>query len=222
MKIPTQTYRHCATAQSQDIWHSRLGHISSDRLQYLISRGVLGQVKQNKVDCVSCKLSKHHALPFNNSASISSAPFDLVHSDIWGHSPTKSMSGFQYLVIFIDDYSRYVWIYLLRSLLELEQICYNFLQLWCKPSFHVRSKLFDVIMPWSIEKRTLKLFLHKTVLYFSILVLGLLNKMARPKESIVISLILFVHCLYLLPFKKCFGEKLLLLLFITLILCPLQ
>ena len=87
MKIPTQTYRHCAITQSQDIWHLILDHISSNRLQYLISRGVLGQLKQNKVDCVPCELVKRHALTFNNSASISSAPFDLVHFDIWGPPP---------------------------------------------------------------------------------------------------------------------------------------
>jgi len=49
MKIPIQTHMHCATAQSQDVWHSRLGHSSSNRLQYLISRGDLGQVQQIKL-----------------------------------------------------------------------------------------------------------------------------------------------------------------------------
>lgn len=84
MKIPIPTHMHYAAAHSPDVWHSRLGHTSSDGLQSLISRGVLGQVKQNKVDCVSCKLAKHHALPFNSGNSTSNAPFDLVHSDIWG------------------------------------------------------------------------------------------------------------------------------------------
>jgi len=27
MKIPTQTHMLCAAVQSQDVWHSRLGHI---------------------------------------------------------------------------------------------------------------------------------------------------------------------------------------------------
>ena len=95
---------HCATTILQEFWHSRLGHLCSSRLQSVISSGVLGQVQQNDIDCVSCKLAKHHALPFNNSNSHSAAPFDLVHSDIWGPSPNDTLGGSKYFVIFADDY----------------------------------------------------------------------------------------------------------------------
>nr|GEZ34513.1 Gag-Pol polyprotein [Tanacetum cinerariifolium] len=37
-----------------------------------------------------CKLAKFSALPFSNSVSSSKAPFDLVHSDVWGPSPRRS------------------------------------------------------------------------------------------------------------------------------------
>lgn len=79
-----------AVVLSQEIWHSRLGHISSSRLLIDFS-GVLGSVKHEKVDCVSWQLAKHHALPFNNNDFISVAPFDLVHSDIWVLLPIPFM-----------------------------------------------------------------------------------------------------------------------------------
>ena len=85
LNIPANGFRHssiAATVLYSDILHSRLGHICLSKLQPLITSGVLGQVRQNKVDCISCKLAKHHALPFNNNNSISNAPFDLIHSDI--------------------------------------------------------------------------------------------------------------------------------------------
>lgn len=44
----------------------------------------------------------------------SSTPFSLVHSDVWGPAPVASLFGFCYFVIFIDDYFRAIWIYLLK------------------------------------------------------------------------------------------------------------
>ncbi|GKE45884.1 gag-pol polyprotein, partial [Tanacetum coccineum] len=41
-------------------------------------------------DCSGCKLSKFSALPFSNSVYSSNAPFDLVHSDVWGPSPVST------------------------------------------------------------------------------------------------------------------------------------
>ncbi|GJY30724.1 DnaJ protein P58IPK [Tanacetum coccineum] len=44
-------------------------------------------------DCSGCKLAKFSALPFSNSFSSSNAPFDLVHSDVWGPSPVSTKGG---------------------------------------------------------------------------------------------------------------------------------
>ncbi|RVW56960.1 Retrovirus-related Pol polyprotein from transposon TNT 1-94 [Vitis vinifera] len=53
------------------LWHSRLGHAPSSRVQQLVSRGLLGSVSKDNFDCTSCQLGKQPALPFNNSDSIS-------------------------------------------------------------------------------------------------------------------------------------------------------
>ena len=70
------------TAVTSSIWHACLGHPSGSRLGSLIASGCLSRVKQEHVDCASCQLSKHLALPFSNSDFVLSAPFDLIHSDI--------------------------------------------------------------------------------------------------------------------------------------------
>ena len=80
-------------AITSSIWHAHLGHLSGSRLGSLISSGCLGHVKQEHFDCVSCQLSKHHALLFANSNFVSSASFDLIHSDIWGLAPHVTMGG---------------------------------------------------------------------------------------------------------------------------------
>ena len=39
----------------------------------------------------------------------------LVHSDVFGPIPTTSMNVSRYFMTFIDDYSRYCWIYFLNE-----------------------------------------------------------------------------------------------------------
>ena len=98
------------------LWHSHLGHVSASRLQFLASIGALGNVKSSNIsDCCGCKLAKFSALPFNKSTSVSLAPFDLVHSDVWGPSPMTTKGGSRYYVSFIDDCTRYCWVYLMKK-----------------------------------------------------------------------------------------------------------
>ena len=64
------------------LWHSRLGHSSSSRVQQLASRGLLGSVSKDNFDYTSCQLGKQPALSFNNSESISNSIFELIHFDV--------------------------------------------------------------------------------------------------------------------------------------------
>ena len=68
---------------------------------------------------MSCQLGKQSALPFNKSTSIESVPFSLVHSDVWGPASIPTMGGSCYFVIFVDDFSRFTWIYLFHKRSEL-------------------------------------------------------------------------------------------------------
>ena len=43
-----------SSSPSLSLWHSRLGHASSSRVQHLVSKGLLGLVSKDNFDCVSC------------------------------------------------------------------------------------------------------------------------------------------------------------------------
>ena len=123
------------------LWHARLGHASSSRVQQLASRGLLGSVSTENFDYVSCQLGKQPALSFNSSELISTDIFDLIHSDVWGLSPVSSIGESRYFVVFVDDYSHCTWIFHMKHRLELLQVYSNFAKM-VETQFSKRIKIF--------------------------------------------------------------------------------
>ena len=93
-------------------WHCRLGHPSSSTLHNVLHNySLLVSDSFNKKSiCVSCQLGKSKQLPFSASSRESTAPLELIHSNVWSTS-TSSLSGCLYYVIFIDDFTRFCWLY---------------------------------------------------------------------------------------------------------------
>ena len=58
------------------------------------------------------QFGKQTTLPFINSVSHVFYHFDLIHSDVRGPTPITTQGMSCYFVIFVDDFSRYTWIYL--------------------------------------------------------------------------------------------------------------
>ena len=73
-----------------------------------------------------CQLGKQTDLPFNKSVFHALSSFDFIHYDVWGPSPIPTQGGSRYFVIFVDDFSRYTWIYLFKNRSKLSQICRDF------------------------------------------------------------------------------------------------
>lgn len=76
--------------------------------------------------CSTCQMGKSSQLPFAFSFSYSSFPLELLHTDIWGYSPTPSINGSRYYVTFIDDYSRYCWLFPIQFKSQVYDIFVSF------------------------------------------------------------------------------------------------
>lgn len=102
-------------AISQDLWHHRLGHPGVHVLSSLRNKNYI-QCNRNKQSlvCQSCVFGKHIKLPFYDSISSTISPFDIIHSDLWT-SPLLSSSGHRYYVLFLDDYSNFLWTFPLST-----------------------------------------------------------------------------------------------------------
>ena len=72
------------------------------------------------LDCESCALGKMHRLPFpKQSSSRASVAHATIHTDLCGPMQEDSMGGSRYLLTFIDDYSRYSFVYFLKTKCEV-------------------------------------------------------------------------------------------------------
>ena len=68
--------------------------------------------------------------------------FDLIHSNVYGPSSVSSIGGSQYFVVFVDDYSLYSWIFLIKHHFELLQVYSNFAKM-ATTQFSKRTKIFQ-------------------------------------------------------------------------------
>ncbi|KAJ3501370.1 hypothetical protein NMY22_g18951 [Coprinellus aureogranulatus] len=126
LKPETFEPQHSAfAAQSQpshsfdiNILHRRLGHASEQRIRRMVRKGQLSVVKTvvGKLHfCEPCVLGKMKKLPFRPKARReTSAPFELIHTDLGGPVTPQTPSGFRYWMVFIDDYTRFPFICFLR------------------------------------------------------------------------------------------------------------
>jgi hypothetical protein len=95
-----------------DRWHCRLGHPSLRIISQVVQAHNLALFKnKNMAICPACRMGKSHALPFHLSPSLSKFPLELIFTDVWGPSPFPSNNGNRYYVSFIDDFSKFVWLF---------------------------------------------------------------------------------------------------------------
>ena len=98
-------------------------------------------------------------MPFNTSESISTDIFDLIHSDVWGPSSVSNIGGSRYFVVFVDDYSRYSWIFNMKYRFELLQVYSNFAKM-VETQFSKRIKFFRSDNALEYTKYAFQAILH--------------------------------------------------------------
>lgn len=74
----------------------------------------LPPLKKGTNKCQHCLVGKQHRAPFKHSTFWAKEKLDLVHTNLCG--PMRpSHSTFQYFMLFVDDFSRKMWIYCIRT-----------------------------------------------------------------------------------------------------------
>lgn len=112
----------CNAASGDDnqvkLWHRRLGHMNYQSMLKMRDSAVTG-IKFNGDDsairnCIVCCEGKQCKLKFDKSESKSNEILELIHTDLMGPIDA-SLGGAIYILTFIDDYSRKVFVRFLKS-----------------------------------------------------------------------------------------------------------
>ncbi|CAN1310245.1 Retrovirus-related Pol polyprotein from transposon TNT 1-94 [Linum perenne] len=108
--------------ESCDTWHARLGHLNSKSLKLMKKMNLLPNLLGN-IDlpkCHVCVEAKFNKKPFKTVNKRASCLLELIHSDLADFKGIESKGGKNYYITFVDDYSRYTKVYLLRTKDEAE------------------------------------------------------------------------------------------------------
>lgn len=93
------------------LWHLRLGHINSNRIQRLVKDRILDPlVLTHYLVCESSIKGKMTKRPFSAKGNRAKDLLEVVYTNVCGPMSTPVRGGFEYFITFIDDYSRYGYV----------------------------------------------------------------------------------------------------------------
>lgn len=101
------------------LWHTRLGHVNYQAMSLMSKEKMVSRIpKTIKPDafCDGCLMSKQTRKQFPVKANYSAKKMlELVHGDLCGPISPETAFGFRYFFLLVDDFSRYMWVYFLKS-----------------------------------------------------------------------------------------------------------
>ncbi|GKC36927.1 ribonuclease H-like domain-containing protein [Tanacetum coccineum] len=122
-----------ATIDESNKWHRRLGHVNFKNLNKLVKgnlvRGLPSKIFQNDHTCVACQKGKQHKASCKaKSVSSISHSLQLLHMDLFGPTSVRSLNHKTYCLVITDDFSRFSWVFFLRTKDETSGILKNFIR----------------------------------------------------------------------------------------------
>ena len=105
--------------ETSKLWHLRLGHVNYQAMHMLIKEHMvtgMPKIIQPENVCDGCLMSKQARKKFPNKTSYEARGIlDLIHGDLCGPITPETSSGYKYFFLLVDDYSRFMWVYFLKT-----------------------------------------------------------------------------------------------------------
>ncbi|GJZ85275.1 retrovirus-related pol polyprotein from transposon TNT 1-94 [Tanacetum coccineum] len=114
--------------------HRRLSHLNFDSITALAKQGLVRGLPKLKFQqdhlCSACVLgkSKKHTYKPKVEDSIQEKLY-LLHMDLCGPTRIQSINGRKYILVIINDYSRFTWAKIIRSKDEVSEFVIKFLKM---------------------------------------------------------------------------------------------
>ncbi|GJV27806.1 ribonuclease H-like domain-containing protein [Tanacetum coccineum] len=122
-----------ATSEESMLWHRRLGHVNFKNINKLVKENLVRDLPlkrfENDQTCVACLKGKQHRASCKSKAfSPITKPLYMLHMDLFGPTFVSSLMHKKYCLVVTDDYSRFSWVFFLRTKDETSEILKNFIK----------------------------------------------------------------------------------------------
>ncbi|GJR42010.1 retrovirus-related pol polyprotein from transposon TNT 1-94 [Tanacetum coccineum] len=121
-----------ATSTKSWLWHRRLSHLNFGTINDLTRLDLVDGLPKFKYGkdhlCSACERGKRKKASHPPKLVPSDhSKLELLHMDLCGPMRVASINGKRYILVIVDDYSRYTWVYFLRSKDETPEIIKKFI-----------------------------------------------------------------------------------------------
>ena len=139
-----------------NLWHRRMAHVHTTGIRDLVRKdvveGIKVDLKKDIVRCEACVYGKSTRAPIPKSGGARAVNIlDLVHTDVCGPFPVPSLGNSLYFVSFVDDRSRFAWVYPIQAKSDV----FDTFKTWLVMVENIASKRLKVLQ-WSKRLKTLQ------------------------------------------------------------------
>nr|GEX97566.1 retrovirus-related Pol polyprotein from transposon TNT 1-94 [Tanacetum cinerariifolium] len=121
-----------ASSSQSWLWHQCLSHLNFATIYNLVKNNLqsLPKMKFEKDHlCFTCEQGKIHRKHHKSkTAFASNKPLYLLHMDLCGPMRFESINEKKYVLVVVDDYSRYTWVFFLHSKYEASEVIISFIK----------------------------------------------------------------------------------------------
>nr|GEX50781.1 probable E3 ubiquitin-protein ligase RZFP34 [Tanacetum cinerariifolium] len=116
------------------LWHRRLSHLNFGAINHLARQGLVRALSKLKFEndhlCSACAMGKTKKKSHKpKSEDTNQEKLYLLHMDLYGLMRVESVNGKKYILVIVDDYSRFTWVKCLRSKDEATYFIIKFLKM---------------------------------------------------------------------------------------------
>ncbi|KAI3757912.1 hypothetical protein L6452_05456 [Arctium lappa] len=121
-----------ASLDESSLWHRRMCHMNFKTMNKLVKnnlvRGLPSKVFSCDDHCVACLEGKQYKTSHKSKElNTISNSLQLLHLDLFGPTNVMSISKKSYCLVIVDDYSRFTWVYFLRTKDETSGLIKSFI-----------------------------------------------------------------------------------------------
>nr|GFA86562.1 retrovirus-related Pol polyprotein from transposon TNT 1-94 [Tanacetum cinerariifolium] len=122
-----------ASSSQSWLWHQRLSHLNFATINNLVKNKLVQGLPKMKFEkdhlCSACEQGEIHRKHYKSKmAFASNKPLHLLHMDLCSPMRVESINGKRYVLVVVDDYSRYTWVFFLHSKDEASDVIISFIK----------------------------------------------------------------------------------------------